>query len=105
MNRTHQLVLAAVLAFFCYQVFAGDVPMPSFAQGSADLTATTNTKGKALTDLGGLIAVIVCALGVITGVIKMNGGSAEDGKERIKNSFIGLVLLGSLWAIIRFALA
>ena len=100
-----QFCASLTLLFISYHVLAGDVSMPNFVQGSADLTQTANTKGKALVDLAGVIAVIFCALGIITGIIKMNGGNSDDGKERIKNSVIGLIVLGSLYGLIRFAVS
>ena len=105
MQRSTKLFLGFTLATLCYQVLAGDVQAPSFVQGSADLNAVVNTKGKTITDTLGLIAVVVLAIGAITGIMKLGGDNPDDGRARIKNSFIGLLLLATLWGIVRAALA
>lgn len=97
-----------VLIFSCMFTFgfsllpvvaeAGNFQPPNYAQGQ-DVKQAVQSKGKDLTDLFGMIAAIVCILGIIVGAIKMGGGNAEGGKSTVMWSVIGLIIVGMAYGI------
>jgi hypothetical protein len=74
------------------------VTLPNYAQGSS-LTATAQTKGKAVTDLISLIVAILAIIGMLVGAGYFAVGNGEKGKMFVVGGVIALLIAGGVYGI------
>ncbi len=95
----------ASFAFFSFHfpdVGAQEFKVPDYVTEGEDLEKKLQDKGKDGTNILFLIATMFCIAGAVWGVIDLNSGNGEKAKAKFWGAGIGLLILVSIYAIVKF---
>lgn len=91
-------VCVVVMVVYIPSVMA-EPSLPSWAN-SGGAEQKVSTIGKNVVDFIGAIGVIIALIAGSFGAIKMMRGNAEEGKQTLANTGMGLVVLVALYGIV-----
>lgn len=91
MKRITSFVLGVWAFVYALAAEAG-LQLPNYASGGSNLTGDLEATGSVITKVLTGVTVMVGIGGIIFSGLAFAAGDGEKGKERLKNSVIGLVI-------------